>query len=74
MSDKKYPVMMTRKEMEMINEIIDSYIDFSVANLYTIHNSGLLSSFNLRLRYRISGIKEEEALAKLVNMGEKNES
>ena len=69
MSDKKYPVMMTRKEIEMINSIIDSYLDYCVANRYTIYDSDVLLPLNLGLRYRISEIKEEEALAKLTNKG-----
>ena len=73
MSDKRYPVMMTRKEIEMINNIIDSYIDYCVANRYTIYDSNILLPLNLGLKYRISEIKEEEAFAKLINMVEKND-
>lgn len=71
MSDKKYPVMMTRKEIEMINSIINSYIDYCVANRYTIYDSDILLPFSLRLKYKISEIEEEEALAKLINMEKK---
>lgn len=69
MDNKKYPVMMTRKEIEMINSIIDSYIDYCVANRYTIYDSDVLLPLNLGLKYKISEIKEEEAFAKLLNVG-----
>ena len=69
MSDKKYPVTMTKKEIEVITSIIDCYIDSCVANRYIIPDSDILLPLNLRLKYRITEIKEEEAFAKIMNMG-----
>ena len=73
MSDKKYHVMMTRKEIEMITSIIDSYIDLCMTNRYMISDSDILLPLHLRLKYRINDIKEEEAFVKLKNMEKKNE-
>lgn len=69
MSDKKYPVTMTKKEIEVITSIIDCYIDSCVANRYIIPDSDILLPLNLRLKYRITEIKEEEAFAKIMNKG-----
>ena len=69
MSDKKYPVTMTRKEIEVITSIIDSYINSCVANRYIIPDSNILLPLNLRLKYRITEIKEEEAFAEIMNKG-----
>lgn len=69
MTDKKYPVTMTKKEIEVITSIIDCYIDSCVANRYIIPDSDMLLPLNLRLKYRITEIKEEEAFAKIMNMG-----
>lgn len=69
MTDKKYPVTMTKKEIEVITSIIDCYIDSCVANRYIIPDSDMLLPLSLRLKYRITEIKEEEAFAKIMNMG-----
>ena len=69
MSDKKYPVMMTRKEIEVITSIIDCYIDSCVKNHYMIIDSDIVLRLNLHLKYRITEIKDEEAFAKLMDMG-----
>lgn len=69
MSDKKYPVLMTRKEIEVINSIIDSYIESCVNNHYVIPDSDIVLQLNLKLKYRITEIKDEEAFAKLTEMG-----
>ena len=69
MSDKKYPVTMTRKEIEVITSIIDCYIDSCVQNHYRIPDSDMLLPLNLRLKYRITEIKEEEAFAEIMNKG-----
>lgn len=69
MSDKKYPVMMTRKEIEVISSIIDCYIDSCVKNRYIISDSDIVLQLNLKLKYRITEIKDEEAFAKLMDMG-----
>lgn len=69
MSNKKYPVMMTRKEIEVINSIIDSYIESCVNNRYVILDSDIVLQLNLKLKYRITDIKAEEAFAKLIDMG-----
>lgn len=69
MNDKKYPVMMTRKEIEVINSIIDCYIDSCVKNHYMIIDSDIVLRLNLHLKYRITEIKDEEAFAKLMDMG-----
>ncbi|MCW6702115.1 hypothetical protein NH288_08440 [Anaerococcus sp. NML200537] len=53
MSDKKYPVTMTRKEIEVITSIIDCYIDSCVANRYIIPDSDILLPLNLRFKYII---------------------
>ena len=73
MSDKKHPVNMTRKEIEVITSVIDCYINSCVANRYIIPDSDILLSLNLRLKYRITEIKDDEAFAKIMNMGIKNE-
>ncbi len=69
MSDKKHPVNMTRKEIEVITSVIDCYINSCVANRYIIPDSDILLPLNLRLNYRITEIKDEEAFAKIMNMG-----
>lgn len=69
MSDKKYPVMMTRKEIEVITGIMDAYIDSCVKNHYIICDSDIVLQLNLKLKYRITDIKDEEAFAKLMDMG-----
>ncbi|WP_058990617.1 hypothetical protein [Anaerococcus rubeinfantis] len=69
MSDKKYPVMMTRKEIEIITSIMDAYIDSCVKNHYIICDSDIVLQLNLKLKYRITDIKDEEAFAKLMEMG-----
>lgn len=69
MSNKKYPVMMTRKDIEVITSIIDCYIDSCVKNHYMIPDSDIVLQLNLKLKYRITEIKDEEAFAKLVEMG-----
>lgn len=69
MTDKKYPVMMTRKEIEVISSIIDCYIDSCVKNRYIISDSDIVLQLNLKLKYRITEIKDEEAFAKLMDMG-----
>ena len=69
MSDKKYPVMMTRKDIEVITSIIDFYIDSCVKNRYMICDSDIVLQLNLKLKYRITDIKAEEAFAKLMEMG-----
>lgn len=68
MSDKKYPVMMTRKEIEVITDIIDAYIDSCVKNHYIIFDSDIVLRLNLNLKYRITEIKEDEAIEKLRDM------
>lgn len=72
-NDKKHPVNMTRKEIEVITSIIDCYINSCVANRYIIPDSNILLPLNLRLKYRITEIKEDEAFAKIMNMGIKND-
>lgn len=62
MSDKKYPVMMTRKEIEVITSIIDAYIDSCVKNRYMIVNLAVVLNLNLNLKYRITEIKEDETV------------
>ena len=42
MSDKKYPVMMTRKEIEVISSIIDCYIESCTKNSYIIPDSDIV--------------------------------
>lgn len=69
MSNKKYPVMMTRKDIEVITSIIDCYIDSCVKNHYMIPDSDIVLQLNLKLKYRITEIKEDEAFAKLMDMG-----
>lgn len=69
MTDKKYPVMMTRKEIEVINSIIDCYIDSCVKNHYMIIDSDIVLRLNLHLKYRITEIKEDEAIEKLRDLG-----
>lgn len=69
MSNKKYPVMMTRKDIEVITSIIDCYIDSCVKNHYMIPDSDIVLQLNLKLKYRITEIKDEEAFAKLMDMG-----
>lgn len=69
MSDKKYPVIMTRKEIEVIASIIDCYIESCVKNRYIIPDSDIVLQLNLKLKYRITDIKAEEAFAKLMEMG-----
>lgn len=69
MSDKKYPVMMTRKEIEVITSIMDAYIDSCVKNHYMIIDSDIVLRLNLHLKYRITEIKEDEAFTKLMDMG-----
>lgn len=69
MSDKKYPLMMSKKEIEVITKIIDAYIDSCVKNRYIIPDSDIVLQLNLKLKYRITDIKAEEAFAKLMEMG-----
>lgn len=69
MSDKKYPVMMTRKDIEVITSIMDFYIDSCVKNRYMIYDSDIVLQLNLKLKYRIRDIKAEEAFAKLMEIG-----
>ena len=69
MSDKKYPLMMFKKEIEVITKIIDAYIDSCVKNRYIIPDSDIVLQLNLKLKYRIMDIKDEEAFAKLMEMG-----
>lgn len=69
MSNKKYPVMMTRKDIEVITSIIDFYIDSCVKNRYMICDSDIVLQLNLKLKYRITDIRAEEAFAKLMEMG-----
>ena len=69
MNDKKYPVMMTRKEIEVISSIIDCYIESCTKNSYIIPDSDIVLQLNLKLKYRITDIKAEEAFAKLMEMG-----
>lgn len=69
MSDKKYPLMMSKKEIEVITKIIDAYIDSCVKNRYIIPDSDIVLQLNLKLKYRIMDIKDEEAFAKLMEMG-----
>lgn len=69
MSDKKYPVMMTRKDIEVITSIIDCYIDSCVKNHYMIIDSDIVLRLNLNLKYRITEIKEDEAIEKLRDIG-----
>lgn len=68
MSDKKYPVMMTRKEIEVITDIMDAYIDFCVKNHYMIFDSDIVLRLNLHLKYRITEIEEDETIEKLRDM------
>jgi hypothetical protein len=68
MSDKKYPVMMTRKEIEVVASIMDAYIDSCVKNRYMIFGSDIVLRLNLHLKYRITEIKEDETIEKLRNM------
>lgn len=68
MSNKKYPVMMTRKDIEVITSIIDCYIDSCVKNRYMIFDSDIVLRLNLNLKYRITEIKEDETIEKLRNM------
>lgn len=68
MNDKKYSVMMTRKEIEVITKIIDAYIDSCVKNHYMIVDSDVVLNLNLKLKYKITEIKEEEAIEKLRDM------
>lgn len=67
MSDKKHPVMMTRKEIEVVASIMDAYIDSCVKNHYMIIDSDIVLRLNLHLKYRITEIKEDEAIEKLRN-------
>lgn len=69
MSDKKYPVMMTRKEIEVVTSIMDAYIDSCVKNRYMIIDSDIVLRLNLNLKYRITEIKEDEAIEKLRDIG-----
>lgn len=69
MNDKNYSVMMTRKEIEVITSIIDCYIESCVKNRYIIPDSDIVLQLNLKLKYRIMDIKDEEAFAKLMEMG-----
>lgn len=62
MNDKKYPVMMTRKEIEVITKIIDAYIDSCVKNHYMIFDSAVVLNLNLNLKYKITEIKEDETV------------
>ena len=68
MSDKKYPVMMTRKEIEVVASIMDSYIDSCVKNHYKIFDSDTVLRLNLHLKYRITEIKEDETIEELRDM------
>lgn len=69
MSDKKYPVMMTRNELEAIVSIINAYI-YSCAKLhFIIPNSDIVLRLNLNLKYRITEIIEEETIEKLRDIG-----
>lgn len=69
MTDKKYPVMMTRKEIEVVTSIMDVYIDSCVKNHYMIIDSDIVLRLNLNLKYRITEIKEDEAIEKLRDIG-----
>lgn len=69
MTDKKYPVMMTRKEIEVVTSIMDAYINSCVKNRYMMCDSDIVLQLNLKLKYRITDIKAEEAFAKLMEMG-----
>lgn len=69
MSDKKYPVMMTGKEIEAVASIMDAYIDSCVKNRYIIPDSDLVLQLNLKLKYRITDIKEDESIEKLRDLG-----
>lgn len=69
MTDKKYPVMMTRKEIEVVASIMDAYIDSCVKNHYMIIDSDIVLRLNLNLKYRITEIKEDEAIEKLRDIG-----
>lgn len=69
MSDKKYPVMLTRKEIEVISSIIDCYIESCTKNSYIIPDSDIVLRLNLNLKYRITEIKEDEAIEKLRDIG-----
>lgn len=68
MNDKKYPLMMSKKEIEVITKIIDAYIDSCVKNRYMIVDSDIVLRLNLHLKYRITEIKEDETIEKLRNM------
>lgn len=68
MSDKKYPVMMTRKEIEVITGIMDAYIDSCVKNHYMIIDSDIVLRLNLHLKYRITEIEEDETIEELRDM------
>lgn len=60
---------MTRKDIEVISSIIDFYIDSCVKNRYMICDADIVLQLNLKLKYRITDIKAEEAFAKLMEMG-----
>ena len=62
MSDKKYPLMMSKKEIEVITKIIDAYIDSCVKNRYMIVDSDVVLNLNLNLKYKITEIKEDETV------------
>lgn len=69
MNGKKYPVMMNRKEIEVVTSIMDAYIDSCVKNHYMIIDSDIVLRLNLNLKYRITEIKEDEAIEKLRDIG-----
>lgn len=69
MSDKKYPVMLTKNEIKVINDAIDAYIASHVKKHCMMSDLYTIMRLNLELKYGITEIEEEESFDRLIDKG-----
>lgn len=69
MNEKKYPVMLTRNEIEAITNAMDTYIALRMKNHYAANDLNSIMRLNLELKYGIVEIDESESFDKVVDKG-----
>lgn len=69
MIDKKYPVMLTKNEIKVINDAIDAYIASHVKKHCMMSDLYTIMRLNLELKYGITEIEEEESFDRVIDRG-----
>lgn len=69
MAAKKYSVMLTKEEVNIITSVMDAYINSHMKNHYTANELSSMTKLNLELKCRITEIDEEESFESIIDKG-----